>query len=511
MAFWKHSIREKTMQDAQEFSVALILNDMADAKNLSQAFREFGIFPHFYESLDEFWAMANRFKVDLCVVDVSKMSQGPLILKNHPKIENKEISLAFFYSKSNEILVSSTQSVLHLGLIKKENDLVKQLKPIVIRFKEFSRLRDNNLENGKSLERLKKKNYILHQDNSSSYQMNFQRTKFEELKKIYQSLSSQGNQDDVFYKMAYTINKLDQTLKFGIYFLNESFNKLYSPHYDLEKYEMFPALFLGKECHQGLETFAIELAEDVASESLDKNFRTLKIFPRNSQPEVLIIGRYQEEALDFFPWQDLADFFSYELSKAYLSQNHRNTISSNLISHFEALQRFDEIQFHQRPNEFRIISVSLNPLIQNISSSVQNRFFWSDFLKDLLGTISREVHHQIKCVENGAAELLFLLPIDHIEPAFKSLQKVFHDFPFHQYFADSETFLKKMSFEFLFVSPSSQNVILKRKNLDQQLLPQVNGKNIKTPQIASSQVKDKGMVPATQIRSGRSVGATLDQ
>ena len=498
------------MQDVQELSVALILNDMTDAKNISQAFREFGIFPHFYESLDEFWAMANKFKVDLCLVDVSKMSQGPLILKNHPKIENKEIAVAFFYSQVNEVLLSSTQSVFHLGLIKKELDLIKQLKPIVNRFKEFTRLRDSQTELMKSVDRLKKKNYILHQDNSSSFQINFQRTKFEDLKKVFLSLKAQGNQDDVYYKIAYTLNKLDQTLKFGVYFLNESFNKLYSPHFELDKYEMFPALFLGKECHEGLEPFAIELAEDVASESLDKNFRTLKIVTRNSNPELLIIGRYQEEALEFFPWQDLADFFSLELAKSYLGRSSKNSISSNLISHFEALQRFDEIQFYQRPNEFRIISVSLQPLIQNVFTSIQNRFFWSDFLKDLLGTIYREIGPNVKCVENGASELLFLLPIDQIDSHFKDLQKVFHHFPFHQYFADTETFLKKMSFEFLFVSPSSQNVIQKRKNLDQQISLQIKKQDEKSLQIGNN---TKSKINSSNDRRSpqRSTGALLDQ
>src|SRR5690606_39161242 len=90
----------------KDFSVAILMEDLHDAKELSENLRELGLYAHFYQELDEFWLSANAETPDFAIIDVSKMSQGTLLFKNHPKIINNQIAYAFYYKDENSVLLS---------------------------------------------------------------------------------------------------------------------------------------------------------------------------------------------------------------------------------------------------------------------------------------------------------------------------------------------------------------------------------------------------------------------
>ena len=73
-------------EDNQKLQVALLMDDIAEAKVISDTLRDMGIFAHYYSELDEYWVAANTQSPDLTIVDVKKMSQGTLLFKNHQKV-----------------------------------------------------------------------------------------------------------------------------------------------------------------------------------------------------------------------------------------------------------------------------------------------------------------------------------------------------------------------------------------------------------------------------------------
>src|SRR4051812_34648361 len=97
----------QTTLQGTELSVAILMDDLAVAKEISSALRQNNILAHHYLSLDEFWVATNVQIPDLVVVDVKKMSQGSIQFRNHPKVADKSMCYAFFSRDTTKVLLQS--------------------------------------------------------------------------------------------------------------------------------------------------------------------------------------------------------------------------------------------------------------------------------------------------------------------------------------------------------------------------------------------------------------------
>jgi hypothetical protein len=88
-----------------EISVALLMDDLASAKDIASALRQQNILAHYYQSLEEFWVATSIQAPDLAIVDVTKMSQGSIQFRTHPKVVDKTLTYAFFSKDSTKILL----------------------------------------------------------------------------------------------------------------------------------------------------------------------------------------------------------------------------------------------------------------------------------------------------------------------------------------------------------------------------------------------------------------------
>ena len=93
---------------ASDFQIAILIEDIVEAKSISDGLREIGIFAHYYQHLDDLWVSLNTYTPDLCIVDVKMMSQGTLLFKQHPKVKNNSLKYAFYYKDSTKVLLIST-------------------------------------------------------------------------------------------------------------------------------------------------------------------------------------------------------------------------------------------------------------------------------------------------------------------------------------------------------------------------------------------------------------------
>ena len=127
-----------------QLSVALLLSDLKEVKEISAVFRKLGIIPHFYEDLKTFWTGTLERIPSLCIVDVKKMSEGDLVLCDHPAVKSEQLPLVFFYSKNTEPLLVSTNEFFHLGLLKKTEDYESSIRAILKRVNHFIFLAHEN-------------------------------------------------------------------------------------------------------------------------------------------------------------------------------------------------------------------------------------------------------------------------------------------------------------------------------------------------------------------------------
>ena len=138
-----------------EFQVAILMSDIVEAKKVSDELREMGFFAHYYDVLDEFWLSLNADTPDLCIVDVTLMSQGTLLFKNHPKVKNSELQYCFYYKESTKPLLSSTFGLDHYGLIRSDINVSEQLRSVLQRRNNELRLKEESKALQVRLDRLK--------------------------------------------------------------------------------------------------------------------------------------------------------------------------------------------------------------------------------------------------------------------------------------------------------------------------------------------------------------------
>ena len=145
-----------------QLSVALLLSDLNEVKEISAVFRKLGIIPHFYEDLKTFWTGTLERIPSLCIVDVKKMSDGEFALHDHPAVKSEKLPIVFFYTKNTEPLLVSTNDFFHLGLLKKTEHYESSLKAILKRLNHFMILQIDNqklnlekIEMSETIEKLK--------------------------------------------------------------------------------------------------------------------------------------------------------------------------------------------------------------------------------------------------------------------------------------------------------------------------------------------------------------------
>src|SRR4051812_21777812 len=107
----------QTTIQGNELSVAILMDDLASAKEIASALRHQNIYAHHYSNLDEFWVATSIQAPDLTIIDVTKMSQGSVQFRAHPKVQDKTLAYAFYSKDSTKILLQSTIGLNPLGYV----------------------------------------------------------------------------------------------------------------------------------------------------------------------------------------------------------------------------------------------------------------------------------------------------------------------------------------------------------------------------------------------------------
>ena len=92
---------DTTMTDTEERQVALLISDMETARTISGVFRKLGVVPYVYTSLTEFWKGIIDDQPDFSIADVRLISDGTLLLKDHPLVKSKKIQMSFYWENKH--------------------------------------------------------------------------------------------------------------------------------------------------------------------------------------------------------------------------------------------------------------------------------------------------------------------------------------------------------------------------------------------------------------------------
>jgi hypothetical protein len=417
----------------QKLNVAILTSDIAEAKKLSDHLREFGIFAHYHQELDEFWVSVNNQRPDLCIIDVAKMSQGGLVFKNHPRVIKDDLKYAFYYSEENKVLVNSTYHLPHIGYVRKEVNLKGQLETLlarVVREKDSSQ-KEKFLE--ARIQRLQKRSSRLVSDINESVKFHEKLSTVSNLINYVEDNTGKFDFNSVVCQM---LCDWEGVKSFGLFELNKSGQKLVSHSFSRKKYHAFPQLWLGQTCEAGIEPFAQDMALQVAVDVIGANIRSVNITGQFENPDVVLLIETNEEEAETFNWK----LFETLLSGVYrkeLLKTASHVSNSRVLSSWEALSLQDDIYYNQKTNEVKLINISFTRLVNQIKSNFSNRFYWKAFYQDFIHQLDAQLGTGAFFTEYGVHELLVFCEKENYEKDLLKLKTFTKTFSYWRYFEDS--------------------------------------------------------------------------
>lgn len=448
----------------KDFSVAILMEDLHDAKELSENLRELGLYAHVHQELDEFWLSANAETPDFAIIDVAKMSQGSLLFKNHPKVVQNQMSYAFFYKETNSILLNSTFGMSHYGYIKKEVNQAGQLKSMLLRRQIELDLNSKNKELEGKVQRMAKRSRQISEGAEEFFQFE---QDIQKLNQLVDKLGNFGSTDHFSDRVASVFSSWEFCESFSIYELNQTGQKIVSPQINVAKYKSLPSMWLGKVCSDGIELFAQEMAGEVALDEFEKrNLKMIKISGASKGPDMILIGQFKLDAIKHFPWSMLERELSGSYRSSLLVRKDHRVEGNQFIAFWDALSELDDIHFHQINSKSKVFSLNFKNLMSVISEKHANRFYFKAFFTDFLCDLASVVGNG-KISVTSVYDVMVFLNIDGIEKRLTDLKKFLADFSYWRYFEDGSVVMtQKMFPEVKMVAASSVNYLRNAHALD---------------------------------------------
>ncbi len=402
-------------------SVALLLSDLHEVKVISSVFKKLGVIPHFYEDLKTFWHGTLERLPAICIVDVKMMSEGELVLRDHPAVIAEEMPLLFYYTDATEPLLVSTHQFYHLGVLKKSPHYEGALKAILKRLNKVSALEQHyhmlTLTTKAQKDQIEKLELALLDDRKSD---NYQSM----VKSVCLEFEKYKIESDFFKAIEKVFQGIDEIEEFA--FLELSFNgqKLLSPLSHAAKFRTIPSLWLGQACAGHIEIFAQNMATQVSLEVMGGDLVSLLIRGNDNQVEKMIFVKAKNEL--FF------NNFDWNMLEAYLSGFYASfknklmapiSLERKFASTFEALSYVDQFLFGQTKEEnqkaakvdMRLVDLDLGSLLASVMKKGTTRFFWSRFYHDFIHKLEIQTRVDFRFFEYGAGHIAFLIKSNDLE------------------------------------------------------------------------------------------------
>ncbi|MGE3608785.1 MAG: hypothetical protein AB7I27_04280 [Bacteriovoracaceae bacterium] len=441
----------QTTTQGLEISVAILMDDLASAKEIANALRQKDILAHHYQNLEDFWAATNIQVPDLTIIDVTKMSSGSIQFKNHPRVLNQSLCYVFYSKDSTKILLQSTYGLNPFGYLHQDPSLTVQIMSLVNRrvadIKKDRELMD--LQN--RIHRLQTRSQRLISDRNSAEEF---KAHFQFMRNFCAEIEDDSTRADFTQSLLSKMDKWDAIDGFGLYELNQSGQKLISPEMSHRKYHPFPSLWLGQANTYGIEKFAQEMAMQVANDLFEVEPIMLKIHAGSNLPDIILFVSFTEERMKEFPWDVFESMLSSSLRRLKLYQQIPQ-YSAQFMPMWEAMDNLDRLQKTSMESDTRIICLSLIPLTEVAKKRTQNKFYWSSFFNDFFLQLSGRIQKTTKLSLFGPWHVMFFIPKENLEAETQMLQTFIKQFSYWKFFEDNTQILSEDMFPTLKLLPPS--------------------------------------------------------
>lgn len=447
----------QTTLQGMELSVAILMDDLASAKEIAHALREKNILAQHFQNLDEFWVASNIQTPDMVIVDVTKMSLGSVQFKQHPKVLDNSLCYVFYSKESTKILLQSTFGLKPFGYIHSDPSLKAQIVGLVERRMDMIKQQQVMKEMELRIQRIQSRSQRLISDRSEAEEF---KASFEFIRNFCFEVEQDSLTQDFTKSLISKLEKWEGITGYGVYELNQSGQKLISPEMSKKKLHPFPSLWLGQANNYGIENFAQEMALQVANDLFEVEPVMLKIHSGSQHPELLVFVSFTEERMMNFPWDVFESLLSSSLRRMKLHQQMPQ-YSSQFMPMWEALDNMDKMQKSGVDADTRILCLSLIPMIDVAKKKVQNKFYWSAFFNDFFIQLSGRLNKSTKLSLFGPWHVMFFVAKEDLEAEFQMLQTFVRQFGFWKFFEDNSQVLSEEMMPTIKLLPASSAHYLK--------------------------------------------------
>ena len=404
--------------------IAICSKDKQVLSEFSLIFKKIGIAPCIFESLEDFWHESLKSGAPtLTIFDIRLMTQGNLILKDHPLVKVGKLPLSFVYSKDTEPLLFSTYEIFNLGLIKVSKHTTGQVKAVLKRLNSFTKLNEENIflkkENDEKFLKLSKRVEKLGESDFFTRR----------LKDICSSFTVEA--DGSFIKSCAKIFENVEFIKgYSFYEIGSVSKKIDSPEFfNFKKFIKLPSLWGSNEGLDYINLATQKMSVQVASEIFDNDFVSLVVKDEMNRGQKIIFLSVNDKAwyskFDFSFFEQFLD--SYFLKFCVKNMKELNKMESQSLNFWSFLSLAEKQGTDNICVDFTIF---LNSLVNDKSD---NSLDWEDFIRDFIGEVKGNFKGVLKYTFESNIRVYFLTNEDKKEELFNILDDVITSFPYRRY------------------------------------------------------------------------------
>lgn len=434
-------------------SIALLMEDIVEAKELSDILRKTGVLPHIYQDLKTFWYETLEKVPSLCIIDVKMMTDGELLLKNHPYVKNDQLPLAFFHKKETEPLLYSTYETFNFGTINKEQSLKGQLKTLLRRFNHV-----------KSTEEEKMNLVIENKKLSSqvgrivaSHEKGRENEFYDQLlKSIVGRFEIQKKAEDFYSACEVVLSSVKEIKQFSILELSHNGQKLISPKLFHSKFCHVPSLWLGQTSNKGIEFFAQNMASQVVLDMMGGDIMTLNIRDREENPRLIVFVKVEDqEFLSNFDWEFLERFMSGYLCHFLWRQDVFLEKDEMIWNPWQLFSKLDQVRFgkinsdpevsisEKWEDEYTLIDIDFSNLVDLAREKKLVRFYWNQFFQEFFSRMMNQKKLDAKVCPIGVQHIAMLVRTDEAMKVLHDVKAFALRYPYWRYFEDVDIVLSR--------------------------------------------------------------------
>jgi hypothetical protein len=429
-----------------QYSVALLMSDLNEAKNITAVFKQLGIVPFICKTEADFFIQCENEKPHFSVIDVKKLSQS---FVSHELIQNDSLALTFFYNLGSKKLLPATYDIFNYGQINGHQELAGQVKSILNRFNHVDRFRVKSslVENVEKHFDDKMKRIVTQVEKLK--EKDFYQTFF---KSICARLENEKTSaDDFLTATARVFNTIKEVKCYTYLELAPSGHKLVSPKVYFDKYKEVPSLWLGRSSTEGIEFFAQNMASQVCLELIGGDLMSLLVKGQENNPDLMLFMQVEDE--------DFINHFDWETFEIYLSGLYQHyklreravggqvAERSNVWSLFTFVDELSKgalpgSQIDGSLEHFSLLTIDFDLLMTKATEKPQERFYWQKFFDDFFNGLEAKKKISFKLYPYSLSQVVLLVDKKEEEQTKKEIEAYSKRFPFWRYFEQADLALK---------------------------------------------------------------------